>query len=373
VGGMRHRACLWTNFRIAAVVIGVSAGRASAQSTQAAAADRPDDAPSIRVGAQLYTDYTYNKSPETIDSDGNTIHLSAFNIGRSYINITGNISHVVAFRVTPDVARESGAGSSLNGSYTFRIKYALAQFNLDDWVGRGSWARLGIQETPWVAFEESIYRYRFQGTIFVEREGFLVSADAGASFHYNLPASYGEVHVGVYNGENYNRAEANDRKALQVRGTVRPFAQSSAVVLRGVRAHVFYDADQYVRDAPRRRLVGSVTLEHRYLHAGFEYLGASDQTSVTRAKVDSRGFSIWATPRSPTGWEALLRYDRLTPDTAFDRQIRSRTIAGIAYWFPHQGTVSSALLFDYDGQSFDNFVPAPPRQERIAVHALVSF
>jgi hypothetical protein len=69
----------------------------------------------------------------------------------------------------------------------------------------------------------------------------------------------------------------------------------------------------------------------------------------------------------------LLRYDRLTPDTAFDRQIRSRTIAGIAYWFPHQGTVSSALLFDYDGQSFDNFVPAPPRQERIAVHALVSF
>jgi hypothetical protein len=181
------------------------------------------------------------------------------------------------------------------------------------------------------------------------------------------------VHVGVFNGENYNRAEANDRKALQVRGTVRPFAQSSATALRGVRAHVFYDGDEYVRDAPRRRLVGSVTLEHRFLHAGFEYLDASDQTSVTRAEVDSRGFSIWATPRSPSGWELLLRYDRLTPDTDFDQQTRSRTIAGIAYWFPHQGTVSSALLLDYDRQSFANAVPAQPKQERIAVHALVSF
>ena len=26
--------------------------------------------------------------------------------------------------------------------------------------------------------------------------------------------------------------------------------------------------------------------------------------------------------------------------------MRERTIAGVAYWFPHQGNVSTALLFD---------------------------
>ena len=71
---------------------------------------------------------------------------------------------------TPDIARETSPVSSLSGSLELRIKYAFLQTNFDDWMTRGSWARLGIQQTPWVDFEEGIYRYRFQGTVFVERD-----------------------------------------------------------------------------------------------------------------------------------------------------------------------------------------------------------
>jgi hypothetical protein len=337
-------------------------------------APAPDpDAPSIRVGATLYADYTFTERPEAVDADGNTIHTNAFNVGRSYLNINGNISHLVAFRITPDIARETTTGSSLNGSLVFRIKYAFAQVNLDDWMTAGSWTRFGIQQTPWVDFEENIYRYRFQGTVFSEREAFLSSSDAGASFHYNLPSNYGDVHVGVYNGEHYNRSEVNDQKALQVRGTIRPFAASATTALHGLRGHLFYDADNYVRDAERRRFIGSLTFEHAYLNAGFDYLAATDQLLRAAPEVDGHGFSFWATPRSPTGWEALLRFDHLTPNTAFESQTRNRTILGAAYWFPHQGTVSSALLFDYDGATFDNVMPARPKERRIAVHALVNF
>ena len=64
-----------------------------------------------RVGAVIYTDYTYTKEPTTKDADGNTINSSAFNVSRAYINITGNISHMVAFRITPDVtARQRTPG-----------------------------------------------------------------------------------------------------------------------------------------------------------------------------------------------------------------------------------------------------------------------
>ena len=75
-----------------------------------------------------------------------------------------------------------GAGSSLNGSYTFRLKYAFGQLNLDQSLGKGSWLRLGLQQTPFIDYEDSIYRYRFQGTNFVDREGFLTSSDAAFSF-----------------------------------------------------------------------------------------------------------------------------------------------------------------------------------------------
>src|SRR4249919_3988990 len=112
-----------------------------AQVTPAAGYTPPDDTPVIRVGATIFADYTYNQDPTSKDADGNTIHADGFNVARSYINVTGNISHLIAFRITPDITRESGTGSSLNGSYTFRLKYAYAQINLDQWMTRGSWVR----------------------------------------------------------------------------------------------------------------------------------------------------------------------------------------------------------------------------------------
>jgi hypothetical protein len=351
---------------------------ASAQITPAATSTPPDDTPSIKVGVTIYTDFTYQPSPETTDSDGNTINPSSFNVSRSYINITGNLSHLVAFRITPDVVRESGLvtlgpGSTVsNDSLVFRVKYAFAQFNLDDWMPKGTWVRLGIQQTPLLDYEEGIYRYRFQGTTFTEREGFYNSADAGASFHLNFPSDYGEVHAGFYNGEGYARPEVNDQKAFEIRGTVRPFARGAPIV-RGLRVTGFYFADNYVTNAERTRAVGQVTYESTYVNAGFDAIDAKDQPSVTRADVEAKGWSFWANPKTPRGWELLLRYDHLTPDTRLSDQTRSRTIAGVAYWFPHQGSVSSALLVDYDGQFFDNFTPSQPKQTKVAVHALINF
>jgi hypothetical protein len=45
----------------------------------------------------------------------------------------------------------------------------------------------------------------------------------------------------------------------------------------------------------------------------------------------------------------------------------------VAYWFKEQGSVSTALMLDYDGQTFSNFAPALPAQKKWAVHALVNF
>ena len=136
---------------------------------------------------------------------------------------------------------------------------------------------------------------------------------------------------------------------------------------------LFYDGDHYVKNADRSRLIGAVNFEHKFLNAGLEYLKTTDRPSITRNPADGEGYSVWATPKSPTGWEALLRFDHLKPNLTFENQVRTRTIVGVAYWFPHQGTVTSALLLDYDGQTLDNFAPAVSKQSRLAVHGLVSF
>lgn len=355
-----------------------AASPAGAQITRAEGHTPPDDTPSIKIGAVIFADYTYQQKPEARDADGNEIRPNSFNVARSYINVTGNISHIVGFRVTPDVTRESGTGSSLSGSMTFRLKYAYAQFNLDDWLPKGTWVRLGIQQTPFIDSIEGIYRYRFQGTVFPEREGYMSSADAGVSFRTTFPSNYGDVHVGLYNGEGYSRAEANDRKALQVRVGFRPLPRHA--ILRGWRVQGFYTADHAVADAERRRAVFNTTFEHRYANVGFDYLDTRDRPSAVAPKnvaVNGQGWSAWVTPRLPhadngSSWEALLRHDRMKPNTRTGG-ISRRTIAGIAYWFPRQGSVSSALLLDVEHVEYSAFVPDRPTQQKIFVHALVSF
>jgi len=358
-----------------------------AQVTPAAGSTPPDDTPSIRVGATIFTNYSYQTEPEITDSDGNLINRSSYDLTRAYININGNLSHIVAFRITPDITRETNTASALNGAHVFRIKYAFLQTNLDDWMTRGSWARFGIQQTPYVDFMEGIYRYRFQGTMYVERTGYMSSSDAGVSFHYNFPKNYGDLHAGYYNGENYNRAEVNDQKGFMVRATGRPFARK-APVLRGLRGTFFHVNDHYVKDGERRRTVGAVTYEHPYAVAAFEYLDARDQRSALPGQVgvNGQGYSVWVTPKTKQGWEGLIRYDHHTPDTSsafapfttagnlttpLDSQRQNRVIVGVAYWFKLQGSVTASLLVDYDAQQFKNLTT--PETKTVAVHALVNF
>ncbi|HJQ37160.1 MAG TPA: porin [Thermoanaerobaculia bacterium] len=273
----------------------------------------------VKIGGTVFGEYA--------QSD---LQPSAFQITRGYLNVTGTVTPQISFRITPDITRES------SGSQMFRLKYAFAQYTRDAF-----WVRAGVQQTPYLDFIESMYRYRFQGTLFAEREGFLTSSDAGISARYALPNDRGDVHVGYYNGEGYARAETNDEKALQVRATFRPIRG------RGLRLTAFADFDRASADRPRRRYIAHATFEHARGNAGIEYLTARDQ-------VTSRGWSAWATPRLTKSVQALLRYDSMqTPK-------RQRNIAGVAYWLG----ATTAILVDRDHSSTDT---------RYGAHLLLAF
>jgi hypothetical protein len=377
---MKQRFALFFGTCAATALILGRAEVARAQITPAEGYTPPDDTPTVKFGGTIYADYTYQLFPTAKDSDGNTIHPNAFNLTRAYITVTGNISHWLSFRITPDVVRVGTITGSdgkpvglpgLSGTLTYRLKYAYGQINFDDFAPKGSWFRLGMQQTPYVDFQEGVYRYRFQGQVFVEREGFLTSSDLGASTHFVFPENFGDVHVGVYNGEGYTAPEANDQKAIQARLTLRP--APTIPILKGLRLTGFYDHDHYVRDARKDRGVLELTFEHPYLNLGATYLKAKDQNaSSTKPEVVAEGYSLWATPRTPIGVEALLRYDYIKPVQG-TAQRKDRMIGGLAYWFPVQKGVAAALLLDYEQVRYRNFSPARPKEERYAVHTLFNF
>jgi hypothetical protein len=357
---------------LALVLAGLSgASPLWAQVTPAEGHTGADDTPTFKVGVTIFANYTFQAEPQVLDVDGNEVNPSSFDITRAYINATGNINHFISYRVTPDIVRETTTGSVANvdGSLVVRLKYAFGQFGFDEAWTKGSWARLGLQQTPYIDYEENIYRYRFQGPIFVDAEKYMTSSDFAGSVHYNFPGNFGDVHAGIYNGDGYSKADANDEKAIQVRATLRPVPNGG--IIKGLRITAFYDADHYASNDDRTRLVGNLTFEHRWVNAGAEYLDAHDQPNAAAKNVHGQGYSVWVTPRSTKGWEGLLRYDDLQPDTDVEAH-KKRKVAGVGYWFPLQKPAAVSLLLDYEAVSYDELL-GKPDEKRYALHSLFNF
>jgi len=228
-----------------------------------------------------------------------------------------------------------------------------------------------MHQTPYLDFMEGIYRYRWQGTLYPEREGFITSSDIGVSSRWVFPNNYGEVHGGFYNGEGYQRSETNDQKAFQIRGSFRPFP-TGTVWTKGLRLHAFAVADHYVQDGKRNRFDVSVTWEHPRISIGLDSLHTKDRTSVKVAEVEGKGWALWATPKLPCHFELLLRHDQFEPNTDTDQE-RKRNIIGVAYWVPNLDKVTAAVMLDRDSLQQSGFSTPRPDDTRFGLKLLINF
>jgi len=354
----------WTGLALAS--LSVLSARANAQTATSGG-------PNIKVGTTLFMNYSYTFAPKSVDESGHEFSPSSFDITRAYLTVTGDVVPRVSFRVTSDIVREGGADPTLNGSLVLRLKYAYAQFDLAPWLGPHTWARFGLQNTPIVYATDQIYRYRFQGSPLPERDAGLSSADAGASLHVDLPDGHGDVHAAVLNGDSYQHAETNGEKALQVRTTFKPVTSVSP--MKGLSLQLVVNYDHYAAGLPRNRVLASAFYEHRRFNAGLDVLGIQDQPTAAAPRTHGGGYSIFFTPFFKTkgaGPEALLRLDRFQLDEPTGPS-RTRLVAGIAYWFPHTGPGTAAIMLDYEGFSTANTTPAIATEHRLYVHGLVNF
>ena len=292
--------------------------------------------PTVSVGVLSYLQY----GAELKNRDG----YNAFDVTRGYINIVADVAKNVRFRLTPDVRRITDG--SLSGSLTFRTKYAYAEF--DNVLGDKSWIRVGMHQTPWLDFEEGIDRYRVQGGMFAEREGIVPgSADFGVGYLTPLPSGYGEINVGVYNGEGYATAEANKYKSLQARGTLRPFP--SAPVGKGLRLSGFYDAGWYGAGHPRRHGIVMASFEHPRFVGTAQWLAGTEQPLSRPSRAHPRGVSAFVELRQGLeGWAVLARVDQFDPDNATAGNSNRRVIAGVAYWLKWSRSRIGFVLNDED-------------------------
>jgi hypothetical protein len=313
-----NRFCL-TSFVVLSLV-----GRALAQTTPDAAT-RPvtTNYPAVTFGVVSFLQY----AAELHESDG----YNAFDVTRGYLNIQARLSDRIKVRFTPDVRPTTDA--NLDRNLALRLEYASLDFQMSDNVA----VMFGLHEMPWLTYEESVNRYRVIGPFFSERLGLLPGAtDLGASLKYGTDMM--DVHVGVYNGEGYGRAEIDAYKSIDGRATFRPFGEDSQ--LSNVSISGFYQYGWYAEDRPRNVAIVMGSYESEKIVGTAQYLSATDNPFVA-VDVQRRGLSMHGEVRQGlTGWAGVLGLDFFDPDAENDGDQRRRTVFGGARW----GEVGRARL-----------------------------
>jgi hypothetical protein len=315
--------------------------------------------PIVRIGVLSYVQY----DAELENRQG----YNTFDLTRGYLNINGQLARRVRFRFTPDVKRVTD--STLAGSLILRVKYAFVE--LDDITSSRSWVRFGAHQTPWLDFEESINRYRVQGTMFAEREGLIPgSSDFGVGYFTPI-GKFIDVQAGVYNGEGYTQTDVNKDKSAQARLTIRPLAGRG--VANGLRVSGFYSAGWYAANRPRNLGIAMASFEHPNVVSTLQYLKATENPDVTVTRdLDRSGVSAFVEIRQGArGWAALARVDRLDPDAALADNSQRRMIVGGAYWFVWPRS-RIGLVVTNERVRYGNAAPRP-REDRLLVQTHVEF
>jgi hypothetical protein len=250
-------------------------------------------------------------------------NYNAFDVTRGYLNLTGRLSDRIQVRFTTDVRPTTDA--NLDANLTARLEYLYLQAK---WTDDRTFL-FGMQETPWLTFEESINRYRVQGTMLAEREGLIPGpSDLGAALVYKRKNL--EAHGGIYNGEGYGRAELDKYKSLQGRVTATVYANDTATAR--ARVSGFYSYGWYAEDRPRNVGIVMGSYESPHVVATAQYVTATDNPFVV-TDLERDGQSFFGEVRmGETGWAGLARVDFFNPDRSRENDNERRYIFGGAHW-----------------------------------------
>jgi hypothetical protein len=300
--------------------------------------------PTVSVGGVVYTHFVYQ-----LKDSAN--HVNNFDVTRAYLNVSGKFSHGVKTRVTGDVYRTA------DGSLAYRLKYAYVSYAPDE---SPLTFTLGQLSTPLVGYEEGIWGYRMQGTVALDRAGYLSSSDFGIGVDGTWSDHRITMAATLVNGERYNGAPGDQNKDLMGRLSVRLRPTDDAGPSGGLRLTGYAHLGRATNAGVRNRLVGLVSYVARQVSLAAEVAATKD------GPVSGRVISAFAVYRLRESTVALIgRVDLVDPNTETPDNGTTRFIAGVSY----QLTPNIRVLADVDHLTYQG--TPTPAQEAVRSQALL--
>ena len=314
-----------------ALVFTVAAARLAAQ------APPP---PQVTVGGVVYAQYLYQLKDSLGAGDQNQ-----FSVQRAYINVIGRFSGGVQTRVTADI-QPSGTTNQV-----LRLKYAFAA-----WTPAGSplTYKLGLLHTPWLDWEEALWDYRMQGTMALDRNGYLTAADFGAGIDGKWKDDQVNGQLTFVNGEGYSGGTGDKRKDVQARVSVRLLNTDDNSRVGGLRVAGYAGLGKRTGGGDRNRFLGMLSYRSKQFTLAGEFAATKDTVSPAPLGTNTNptgrvisGFGVYHVPKS--GVALLARVDVVDPNTSATGDRQTRVIGGLSY----QVSPNLRVLADVDNLSYE--------------------
>lgn len=317
----------------------------------AAAQAQNPQAPQVTVGGVVYGQFLYQLK-DSLDAGGASLgHQNQFSIQRAYINVLGRFAGGIGTRVTVDIAPTG------TGNQPVRLKYAFLT-----WTPTRSplTYKFGMVQTPYVDWEETLWDYRMQGPIAVDRNGYMSSADVGVGVdgRWNNEAVNGQF--AIMNGEGYSAGTGDNHKDAGMRVSVRLSRTNDMSRVGGLRLTGYAGVGKATGGADRNRFLGIASYKTTQVTLAGEYVSTKDG-AVSGSILSAFGvYRFSGSKAAAIGRVDVVDRDIDTPDNK-----ETRVITGVSY----QATPNLRVLADVDLLSFEG--GSTPAQDAIRNRALL--
>jgi hypothetical protein len=286
--------------------------------------------PSITVGGLIYGQYQYQFHQDSSLTPAG--HQNNFDVTRAYLNVIGKFPDGILTRVTVDVDGRKAASNQLS----YRLKYAYVA-----WTPNNSplTYKLGMIHTPLLDWEEALWDYRMQGTMPLERGGYVSSSDLGAGIDGSWNKNKFDLQLGVYDGETYSGAPGDQRKDVEGRVSFKLLDSDLPGRVGGLRITGYGQYGKPTTGGKRERYLGIISYKSKMVTLAGEFASTRDSTTGdgTITPVGEKtgrvisGFGVLNIPNSK--WAVLGRVDITDPNTASaaSNDRLTRIIGGLSY------------------------------------------
>jgi hypothetical protein len=285
-------------------------------------------APSTTVSGLAYTQFAYLDFPTA------GVRQNGFSVQRAYINVIGKFGEIVT-RVTADIA------PAAVGNQLYRLKYAYAAYTP---TGSALTYKLGLIHTPFLDWEEALWDYRMQGSMALDRNGYLTSSDAGLGVDGKWNNDAVNAQVTLVNGEGYSGGTGDNRKDLEARVSARLSPTDDGSRVGGLRLTGYAGVGKYTGGGNRNRFLGMVSYRSSQITLAGEFASTKD-LAVTGSVISAFGAYHFTASKAAV----IARVDIWDQNTSVNNDKQTRLIGGLSY----QLSPNVRLLADLENLSFE--------------------